>query len=406
MPETRFEPAQSFAGGAVCPEPGGVLRLGGQPGGPAAVPVAAPFFQAGLAGYSDASMRRVARRHGCPFCITEAMLDRFLVNGGRGLAAAELDPDDHGPDAPIAGQLMGSHPDELAAGAKILVQLGYDVVDVNLACPVKKIKKKARGGHLLSVPDEALDILRATMDAVGADVPVTVKLRRGYDDSPEAEAAFERVFEGAMELGLAGATVHSRTVEQKYVGPGHRPRLREIAERYRLGAFFEGPADAPRFVLGGSGDVWTAADVFAMLDETGVDWVSVARGCIGNPWVFRQARAVLAERAAGLLPAGERIDLDHLQPPTVFQQRDVLRDHFRLAVARDGEQQAGRTMRKFGIRFSRHHAEGQEIRQRFIRVKSLRDWEAVLEDFYETDAPGVPTRDSLPAECGELRCAG
>ena len=345
--------------------------------------VAAPFFQAGLAGYSDASMRRIARRHGCPLCITEAMLDRFLVNGGKGLAAAELDADDHGSDAPIVGQLMGSHPEELAAGAKILVQLGYDVVDVNLACPVKKIKKKARGGHLLSVPEEALDILRATMDAVGADVPVTVKLRRGYDDSAEAEAAFARVFEGAMDLGLAGATVHSRTVQQKYIGPGHRPRLREIAERYRLGAFFEGPADAPRFVLGGSGDVWTAADVFAMLDGTGVDWVSVARGCIGNPWVFRQARFVMVERAAGRMMPGEPVDLDALEPPTVFQQRDVLREHFALAVARDGEHHAGRTMRKFGIRFSRHHPEGLEIRQRFIRVKNLAEWEAVLADFYE-----------------------
>ncbi len=375
-----------------------MLRLGGHPGGPAAVQVAAPFFQAGLAGYSDASMRRIARRHGCPLCITEAMLDRFLVNGGKGLAAAELDDDDCGPDAPIVGQLMGSHPDELAEGARILVELGYDVVDVNLACPVKKIKKKARGGHLLSVPEEALDILRATMDAVGADVPVTVKLRRGYDDSAEAEAAFARVFEGAMEMGLAGATVHSRTVQQKYVGPGHRPRLREIAERYRLGAFFEGPAEAPRFVLGGSGDVWTAADVFAMLDGTGVDWVSVARGCIGNPWVFRQARFVMAERAAGRMKAGEPVDLDALQPPTVFQQRDVLREHFALAVARDGEHNAGRTMRKFGIRFSRHHREGLEIRQRFIRVKNLAEWEAVLADFYEADGPGVPTRDSLPPE--------
>ena len=362
------------------------------------MPLSAPFFQAGLAGYSDASMRRIARRHGCPYCITEAMLDRFLVNGGKGLAAAELDADDHGPDAPIAGQLMGSHPEELAEGAKILVKLGYDVVDVNLACPVKKIKKKARGGHLLSVPEEALAILSATMDAVGVDVPVTVKLRRGYDDSPEAEAAFARVFEGAMGLGLSGATVHSRTVQQKYVGPGHRPRLREIAERYRLGAFFEGPADAPRFVLGGSGDVWTAADVFAMLDGTGVDQVSVARGCIGNPWVFRQARFVLAERAAGRMPPGEPVDLDALEPPTVFQQRDVLREHFALAVARDGEHHAGRTMRKFGIRFSRHHPEGDQVRQRFIRVKNLAEWEAVLSDFYAVDGSGVPTRESLPPE--------
>jgi hypothetical protein len=84
--------------------------------------------------------------------ILEAMLDVFLINGGKGLKAAELDPEDH----PICGQLMGSHPDEIALGAKVLVQLGYDVIDVNLACPVKKIRKKARGGHLLQEPGDAI----------------------------------------------------------------------------------------------------------------------------------------------------------------------------------------------------------------------------------------------------------
>src|SRR5690606_17353498 len=151
----------------------------------------APFFQAGLAGYSDAAMRMVARRHGCPYCITEAMLDQFLIQGGKGLAAAELDDADH----PIAGQLIGSHPAALAAGAKVLVSLGYDVLDINLACPVKKIRKKARGGHLLSEPDEAIAILDAVRQAVGDDRPCTVKLRRGSDDSAEAADRFYRIFE-------------------------------------------------------------------------------------------------------------------------------------------------------------------------------------------------------------------
>ncbi|MFW6059691.1 MAG: tRNA-dihydrouridine synthase, partial [Phycisphaeraceae bacterium] len=188
----------------------------------------APFFQAGLAGYSDGAMRLIARRHGCPYCITEAMLDRFLVDGGKGLKQAELDDDDH----PIAGQLMGSHPDEIAAGAKVLVELGYDVIDVNLACPVKKIKKKSRGGHLLGATDEAIAILDAVKQAVGDDRPCTVKLRRGSDDSAEAAARFYRIFETAIELGYAGAVVHGRTVEQKYNGPAWWPFLRDLVARY------------------------------------------------------------------------------------------------------------------------------------------------------------------------------
>ena len=143
---------------------------------------------------------------------------------------AEIPPGDH----PICWQLMGSHPDDIAAGAKILVGLGYDVVDVNLACPVKKIKKKCRGGHLLSVPDEASEILAAVKAAVPAGFPLTTKLRRAYDDTPEMKENFERVFEAALGLGYAGATVHCRTVQQKYVGPGKWEALEDIARKYKL----------------------------------------------------------------------------------------------------------------------------------------------------------------------------
>ena len=345
-----------------------MLRLGSN------IPIDAPFYQAGLAGYSDAAMRMVARRHGCPYCITEAMLDRFLIAGGKGLAAAEVPPGDH----PICGQLMGSHPDDIAAGAKILVQLGYDVVDVNLACPVKKIKKKCRGGHLLSVPDEAVAILEAVKAAVPAGFPLTTKLRRAYDDSPEMADHFTQVFEAALNLGYAGATVHCRTVQQKYVGPGKWSALRDLVDRYGESA------RRHRFTIGGSGDIWTAPDIFRMLRETGVDWVSVARGCIGNPWIFAQARALMLGHAA--------------LPPSIHQQREVLLEHFQLSVDLHGEAQASRMMRKFGIKFSRHHPEAAAIKNAFIKVKSTDDWRAVLADYYDQDGPGVAGPDALPEE--------
>lgn len=352
----------------------------------------APFFQAGLAGYSDAAMRLVARRHGAPFCVTEAMLDQFLIPGGKGLKAAELDEADH----PIAGQLMGSHPADIAEGAKILVRLGYDVIDVNLACPVKKIKKKSRGGHLLSVPEEAIAILDAVRQAVDPAIPCTVKLRRGSDDSIEAERNFHRIFEKVLELGYAGAVVHGRTVEQKYIGPSRWGFLRELVQRYRLGRAAvtgNGTEEQPRFVLGGSGDIWSAADIFRMIETTGVELVSVARGCIGNPWIFTQARALMRG--------------DHetaTRPPTIAQQRNVLLEHFELSVRLHGERAAGMMMRKFGIRFSRHHPQHDEIRRRFIAVQSLADWHAVLSEFYSHDGEGVPVDEALPEEasCAEV----
>ncbi len=387
--------------------------------------LAAPFFQAGLAGYSDAAMRLVARRHGAPYAVTEAMLDLFLLNGGKGLTAAELDSRDH----PIAGQLMGSHPADMAKAATVLVKLGYDVIDVNLACPVKKIKKRSRGGHLLSVPDEAIAMLDAVRQAVPGEVPVTVKLRRGSDDSVEAEANFHRIFTAAVELGYAGACVHGRTVEQKYVGPSHWPFLTRLVAEYRGVAprlvraegrkpsddgeqrpttanwcpsvtthdasdmdvgtctFDRGltplGSDAERFHIAGSGDIWTAADIFRMIDETGVDAVSVARGCIGNPWIFEQAHAL----SRGDLAGGSR-------PPTLAQQRAVLLEHFELSASLHGEKQASMMMRKFGIKFSRHHPQSENVAKAFIAVRSLEDWRAVLREFYEglgDDARGMVT---------------
>ena len=326
----------------------------------------APFFQAGLAGYSDAAMRLVARRHGCPYCVTEAMLDLFLINGGKGLQEAELDDADH----PIAGQLMGSHPADIAAGAKILVGLGYDVIDVNLACPVKKIKKRCRGGHLLSVPEEAIAILDAVRQAVPAEVPCSVKLRRGTDDSAEAEANFHRIFEKVVELGYAAATVHGRTVEQKYLGPSRWSFLKDLCSRYPK-------QERPELAIFGSGDIWSAADIFAMIEQTGVEAVSVARGCIGNPWIFEQARSLMA----GDCEAAER-------PPTIAQQRRVLLEHFELSVRIHGERQASMMMRKFGIKFSCHHPDQEGVKRGFIGVKSLSEWRAVLDVFYAGDGPG------------------
>lgn len=334
----------------------------------------APFFQAGLAGYSDAAMRIVARRLGCPYCITESLLDRTLLAGGRGFAKADLgELHDNVPggaeDHPLAGQIMGCDPDEMAAAANKMVQrnaagndpdAAFQTIDVNLACPVKKIKRKARGGHWLREPQGAIDILQAVRDAVPQHIPVTVKMRRGFDDTPEAEANFYRIFDAAYERGCAWVTVHCRTVEQKYVGPSRWTFLRQLVE------------SRPDRVSFGSGDIWSAEEIFRMIEYTGCHAVSVARGCIGNPWLFRQARQLMA----GQSPT----------PPTIAEQREVLDQHFTLSCAVNGEQKAGLLMRKFGIRFATHHPENETVRKRVIAVKNLEDWRAVLEDHYSAEA--------------------
>ncbi len=330
----------------------------------------APFFQAGLAGYSDGAMRLIARRHGCPFCVTEALLDRTLLSGGKGRTKEDPDRlaegcgtgdpaenraaglDDH----PIAGQIMGTDPDEMARAASLLAEMNYEVIDVNFACPVKKVKRRNRGGHFLTAPDEAIEILRAVRDAVPDRIPVTVKLRRAWDDTEEMAANFERIFNACYEIGCAWTTVHCRTVVQKYNGPGRWPFLADLVRRY------------PDRLIFGSGDIWQVEDIFAMLETTGVQAVSVARGCIGNPWIFRQARQLMAGRPA--------------LPPTLAEQRQALLEHFELCTALHGEQSASRMMRKFGIKFSGHHPAAERVRQQFIRCRSISEWRAVLDAQY------------------------
>ncbi len=372
---------------------------------PAAIPgFDAPFFQAGLAGYSDAAMRVVARRHGCPFCVTEALLDRTLLAGGRGFDKADLgDIAENVPggeeDHPLAGQIMGSDPDEMAAAALKMIEQGlrpardyrelsdsgdeestplsaecqvaartFACIDVNLACPVRKIRNKARGGHWLREPAGAMEILRAVRLAVPRSIPTTVKLRRGSDDSPEAERNFLRIFDAAYELGYSWATVHGRTVEQAYVGPSRWTFLRDLVRRY------------PDRLIFGSGDVWSVNDIFRMLAYTGVHAVSVARGCIGNPWVFRQARRMLA----GEPPA----------PPSLAEQRQVMDEHAALCAAIYGPRHAGRLMRKFGIRFAVHHPSAEDLRRRVIAVRDLDDWRTMLDEFFEASEGPTPARQA------------
>ena len=347
----------------------------------------APFFQAGLAGYSDAAMRLIARSLGCPYCVTEALLDRTLLAGGRGFAKADLarlrdtvpgGADDH----PLAGQIMGSDPDEMADAARAMIQRnagappGFSAIDVNLACPVKKIHSKARGGHWLAEPAGAIAILRAVRNAVPPTLPISVKMRRGSDDSAEAEHRFMTIFDAAYEIGCAWVTVHGRTVEQKYVGPSRWTFLRDLVRR------------RPDRVIFGSGDVWTAEDIFRMIGYTGVHAVAVARGCIGDPWIFRQARDMMAGRA----PAA----------PTLAEQRAVLDGHFRLSVAVNSERRAGLLMRKFGIRFAARHRCADAVRRRFIAVTSIDEWRAVLDEFYSDGQPTHGARPTDPSRTNRL----
>jgi tRNA-dihydrouridine synthase B len=190
-------------------------------------------------------------------------------------------------------------------------------------------------------------------------MPVTVKMRRGVDDSEESRDKFFEILDGAFRIGVDAVTIHGRTVQQRYVGPSRWAFLREVKRQY------------PGRIILGSGDLFTAADCLRMIDETGVDGVTVARGAIGNPWIFTQAR----ELAAGKEPSS----------PSLAEQREVIGEHFRLAEQLYGVERCGAQLRKFGIKYSVLHPQSESVRDAFISVRNRADWFEVLARWYQTD---------------------
>ena len=322
-----------------------------------------PVVQAALSGYSDTAMRLIARRLGAPYTLCEVMLDQFVLQvreRRRNHHLMRVDDEEH----PVGGQLMGADPEMFGPAALRLVERGFDVIDINFGCPVKKVLGRCRGGFHLSQPETALEIVSRVRNTVPPEIPVTVKMRRGIDDTAESRDNFYKIFDGAYALGVAAITVHGRTVAQRYDGPSRWEFLHELKQHA-----------GDRVVLG-SGDLFDAQSCLDMLRFTGVDGVTVARGAIGNPWIFRQARAL----AAGLLLP---------EPPTLFEQREVIAEHYALAEELYGADRCLPPMRKFGIKYSRLHPQHEKVRNAFCEVKQSGSWRDVLGEWYAVDNPGV-----------------
>ncbi|QDT60224.1 putative tRNA-dihydrouridine synthase [Stieleria bergensis] len=327
------------------------------------VEIGSPFVQAALSGYSDLPMRVIAKRHGASYSVCEVMLDQFLLALGKRQKTKhflDIHPEEH----PVGGQLMGAEPEQFSMGAMKLVEAGFDIIDVNFGCPVKKVLGRCRGGFHLSQPSVALEILRRTREMVPDHLPVTVKMRRGIDDSNESRDDFFQILDGAMEIGLAAATIHGRTVQQRYVGPSRWEFLKEVKTHV-----------GQRMKILGSGDLFTAQDCLRMMATTGIDGVTIARGAIGNPWIFQQVNAL----AQGL---------PITPPPTLHQQVDTMREHFALCEHTYGEKRAPLLMRKFAIKYSMCHPDYENVRPDFVRIRDREAFEATLEKHYRVDGPG------------------
>jgi nifR3 family TIM-barrel protein len=256
------------------------------------------FFLAPLAGVSDRPFRRICRDMGAAFAYTEMVSAHGLIHGTEQTESyLDRDPD----ETPFAVQIFAAEEDALARGGEIAVRHGAGIVDINMACPVKKVCGTGAGASLARDPARVGRAVDAVKRACG--VPVTVKIRAGWDD---ASVNCVEVARAAEAGGASAVALHGRTRAQGYAGKA----------RWDLIAAVKRAVVVP--VLG-SGDVWSAADALRMVSETGCDAVLVARGACGNPWIFRDLRATERGEAA---PG----------PPTRDEWASVLERHVALQI--------------------------------------------------------------------------
>lgn len=315
-----------------------------------------PVIQAALSGYSDAPMRKISRQCGAEFTLCEVFLDQFVIHvsqGNKSRFYLAVDGSDH----PTGAQLMGSEPEMFVSAAKRLVDFGFDLIDLNFACPVKKVLGRCRGGYLMTDPKTALEIVDRVRETIPANIPLTVKLRKGFDETPQSEDRFFEILDGAFDRGVAAATIHGRTVLQRYTGTSDWDFIARVKRH------------AGHRVILGSGDLFTAETVVCRMRETKVDGVALARGAIGNPWLFNDLRAALTGKPVP-------------PPPTLLEQYEIILQHYNLSETLYGAHRSASDMRKFGVYYAKRHPEETAVRDAFVRAKNREDWLNVLQTWY------------------------
>ena len=316
-----------------------------------------------LAGFTNLPFRRIVRRIGGVGLGTTDLVNArgLLERSVKSLELIESGPDDR----PFAVQLFGNDPHLMAEAARLVEGRGVDSIDINMGCPVDRVCKTGAGSKLMTDAGRTVGLVRAVVDAV--DVPVTVKMRLGWDDSQLTAPLFARRFE---EVGVTAVMIHGRTRAQGFSGSVSRPGIAAVVDAVRS------------IPVVGNGDVRTVADAAAMLEETGCDAVSIGRGALANPWIFRQ---LVEWETTG-----------HFGPPGSFADRlDLLRTQFGDLLARHGEDRAIPRFRKMAHWYLKGMRVRAQLRGRVQQAKTVAEFEAALAAVWDEGPTGHATRDGL-----------
>jgi tRNA-dihydrouridine synthase B len=298
-----------------------------------------------MAGYTDAPFRALCVEQGAALCYAEMVSAEAIHRGSdRTLRLLDRFPGERR----LGHQIFASSPEAAASAVRAIHRLAPTVIDLNCGCSVPKVLKSGCGAALLRDPALVGRLVRAMRDET--DLPVTAKLRLGWD---ERSITFLDCASEAVRAGAAAVALHPRTRAQGFGGRARRSALAEL----------KAAVPAPVF---GSGDLFTASDALAMADETGVDAVMIARGSLGNPFIFAEIRALIEGRQFSV-DARERLET-------------ALR-HLAMEAEAKGEPVACREMRKHFVAYSKGMPGGAVLRQAVVAAATIARYRELVEEY-------------------------
>lgn len=301
-----------------------------------------------MAGVTDLPFRLLCKEQGAGLLCMEMVSAKAIYFNNKNTEEL-LTIDDREP--PVSLQLFGSDPDIISEMAKKIENRPFSILDINMGCPVPKVAGNGEGSALMKNPKLVEEIVSKTAKAIKK--PVTVKIRKGFDDEHINAVEIARIAESA---GAAAVAVHGRTREQYYSGKADWDIIRQVKEAVKIPVI-------------GNGDLLTAEDVIAMEEQTGCDGFMIARGAQGNPWIFRQ---ILHYFETG----------EHLPKPPASEVAQMILRHARMMLEFKGEYIGIREIRKHAAWYTAGYPHGARLRVAINQVENYEQLETLLMEYF------------------------